>query len=438
MRIAERSTGVRADVAGDVVVDEEELARKLGASAWLVWQVLAAKRSREGVSRCYGSQLMNARGFQSFSKRVMQKALRRLEQAGLVERIGYQELPTATKAGVRMASVHTRKVFGARLLHVVGTVAKVAVPRSTAAWMATATGRGGARSGAGRRSNRIQAVSPITEFKRYPIMCNSSSVGTKGLMVSSSPSEKKESAPGGATSSLVSESESAIGTAIIGSASRAQHVAIASIGADVPPYPGYSIVSPAIVPHPPLLKETAKGAELVAVLMNAYRGALEAFYDVRLPRRKNATVKPRDRKVLLAAAAVLFDKKIPPATWCWWRIERYASAKLPAGAKRPAHPPIAYVFSEKALTTNRWMFRAAWGDGLIGGRMVFGPKLKALLQRYREMHAAIVQGATRRDAKQNFFPDDLYDQMVDAAKIEANEMTNKLILRIERGEYVWR
>lgn len=264
-----------------------------------------------------------------------------------------------------------------------------------------------------------------------------SSEGKKGLTDSSSPSEMKECAPEGASFSSLSESETAIGTTLIGSPSARPVHLIGTVASGVPPFPGQSIVGAAIVPHPPLLKKEAKAPELVAMMMGAFKGALEAVYDVRLPRRKKATVKAKDRKVLLEAAAILIEKDIPPATWCYFRIDRYKNAKLAPGAKRPAHPPLAYVFSKAALTEKRWQFRAAWGDGLIGGRVVFGPKQRALLQRYREMCSAINNGATRADATKNFFPADTYWEAVDAVKLEINEAQNKLLMQVERGVYVW-
>lgn len=436
-----RIVGVSPSVAGRAVVSEDELAKKLGRAAWLVWQILASKRDREGVSRCYGKALTRAQGFQTVSRGAAHKALRRLEQAGLIERIGYQTLPTGTKIGVRKMPVYTRRVLGARLLGVASSAAQMAVPAITAQWMARSPGWGGARKGAGRtadherrqRSNAIQEESGDLVFKGSPIIYITKSVGKKGLTESLRPSDEEDCAPGGASS--VSFSETDLGSTIAGNNNRP--VIVTAIGGGVPPFPGQAIVAPATVPNPPVYKESDSPEHLAQTLLDSYYGALEVFFDQRFPRKRGAVRRHKEYKLLRTFAAQLVAHEIPPAIWCMFRIERYAKAPAAKTKGRPAYPPVSFICNAKAINEDRWQFRAAWGDARVGGRAVFGPKHKALISRYREMHAAIVRGASRKDAKKEFFPGDAYDRMVDAARIEAVETLNKLITRAARGEFLW-
>lgn len=419
----QRIVGVAREVAGDVLVDENELASKLGQSAWVVWQILCSKRARNGLSRCYGKQLSNAKGFQPMSPRTVEKAIRRLYTSCLLARIGWRS--------DEKGAFHARRVLGARQLHLVGAVARVAVPRSTALWMASAKAWGGARSGAGRRSDlmakRIQEEGVDREFKRRDILNNKHKTNSAGLKESCS-FQEQDSAPRVVLSEL--------GEALVNPAlPRSTPVLLTNI-ASAPPFPGWSIVKPACLPNPPLLQEGTKPAAQATMLLDAIDGALGAFFKIRLPRRKGAVNRNRNYKLLREFAALLIEHKIPPAVWAWWRIQLYAGANATSKAA-PFFPSIKFICNVRIITEARWRFRQAWGPGELGGRAMPGPAYLDLIRTYRRMYIAIKNGAPVGEAVSKYFPGDLYDVRVDNAKREAVEIANKLKIRAEKGEFLW-
>lgn len=111
----------------------DELRRALGASAFELWQRLAAAADRRGVVRMTRSEMgRNGDGFAELTDRQVAKALLRLRAAGLVSNVASRWDASRTVAG-RALSAETADV-----------------PPATWRWTRGTAGWGGRRPGAGR------------------------------------------------------------------------------------------------------------------------------------------------------------------------------------------------------------------------------------------------------------------------------------------------
>ncbi len=154
MTSAARLQGITSAAAGDAVVLETELQRKLGRAAWHVWTVLIARRDPGGETHITGRGILRARGFARNVRQTseLDRALRRLETAALVTPVGRVFRAVPSRTGVVERQVYVRNIWGARLLRLSPSApAECAVPIATKVWIATASTWGGARPGAGRR-----------------------------------------------------------------------------------------------------------------------------------------------------------------------------------------------------------------------------------------------------------------------------------------------
>lgn len=452
--LSHRLVGVDECTAGGAVVSTDELAKKLGAPAYLVWQMLCQRRDRvTGETTITNRGILRIKSFAQVVKRTtLCKALARLYTARLVEPLGYQvrRVPLGRCEVDRM--VYVRRVYGAPLLRAgAGAPGECAVPTFTRAWMTTATTWGGARKGAGR-----PAV-----FKREPASDLMPENNSRGSQLDKARSNQegaskryknKKEVNTGCGFSLSSESENRAsprsaqpvfesfetGTLSGGASRMAPPLGLPLAG--VPRFPGNAVIEPATVPHPPLLDPNLDDATLAGLLARAYRAAIEARYGGRCwVLAKGDITRAKNYRALVAFANSLIEHEIPPAVWCIHRVDKWR--KLPAATKgkRLVQPTMAYVFAPKAISDeNRWQFRVEYDDGKIGGRQIFGEKHRALLERYKRMHADLAHGGmTKAAAVEKHFPGELYLDMVDAAKLEAHETRYRLEDQVKRGVFVW-
>lgn len=209
----------------------------------------------------------------------------------------------------------------------------------------------------------------------------------------------------------------------------------------VPRYPGQSVITPATVPDPPLLPEDGDDAQLVTLLARSYRSVVEHRYGGRCYALAKGDIRQaKNFKALVAFARGLIEHSIPPATWCIHRVDKWLRnpASKEGSERKPKQPTMNYVFALSALDTEkRWQFRAEYGDGKIGGRQIFSKKHIALLHRHKEMHSAIVRGASKAEAVEKFFPGELYQELVDDARRESSEIKWRLDDQVKRGVFVW-
>ncbi len=427
--------GVSASTAGSVIVAADRLRRVLGLRAWHVWQVLCAHRDRDGYTHITVRGIARARGFVAINHRTVEDALRRLEAAGLVQRIDW--MPREVQRGARTIkrSVYIRRVLGA-LLPDDGCGSRAAIPEVTKNWGSTAAVWGGRRAGAGRRKRG----EGMAEKNQVPGGVSNSSTGTdkreesKRVSITSEesllPSEAKPAArasrAGDASSFLMGERTSPV-------------TLLATPAPGLPPYPGVSVIECARIPDPPKLREE-DGPEVWAVLLaTLFKNAVEKRYGVReFQFRNEATIRrSKHFNKLQLFAEKLFAHDIPPGAWVAFRVDEWKANTKERRSGAPETPTVGYVFSMRAVTDMRWRFREAMGDGDIGGRALYGKSHRELLRRYTKMHAAINAGMRKAEARERAFPGDLWDVLLDAARAESAELRRNLSMQVKRGDFLW-
>ena len=356
------------------------------------------------------------------------------------------------------------RVRGARLLYRGGSGSyDYLIPEGAMAWVKAQQkpGRGGLRMGSGRPSKNpakqgVLATVQTTPknqrgtdkttgeiIKEGPTGVSSLGMGSKnGLHEVLFPKGKRTLAAGAAhVSSLIELRDERAGTVLTGKALQLAPLP-SSFSGTLPRYPGQSVVSPAFVPQPPVLAPTMAPEVMVSKMVAAYRGAV----DRKFPKQRCYVLargdvrKSKHYKKLLEFAHELIDHDIPPAAWAMFSVERWAKSPAAASPSRPKIPSLAFVFSLTRIDDkHRWQFREAYGDGRIGGRAVFGKHHRELLAKYRglALRVACTRNEDRAALVQEIFPGDLYEDLVDLAKMEAVENRLRLEDQIKRGAYVW-
>jgi hypothetical protein len=217
--------------------------------------------------------------------------------------------------------------------------------------------------------------------------------------------------------------------------------------AAAPPFPGASLLAPAILPSPPTLDAEASPLERTQVLARAFRAGVESRFG-----EGAAFTAPRPGEVraskhyatLLAGAEALIAAEIAPAAWVafscdlWKRyaVERATEKKGSKAATRRG-PSVAWVFNPKRIAERAGWFRAE-ETTYSGGLAVFGPKHKALLQRHAEMRAALHRAAEpAADIIHRYFPPGAFDRAVAAARRENAEIQQRLRDGVQTGEWFW-
>lgn len=452
---ANRIIGVELSVAGFAVVDENDLAKKLGHAPWVVWQMLTARRDRQGITHATIASMTKARGYEKFSHRTVKKALARLRKAGLVEHIRTKW--ERTPAGVSYRGV-VRRIRGARQLSAVGAE-RVAVPDETKHWLSFACSKGGKRVGAGKKPGSFSSL-PAGESKgaageskgaagasqrsnqRGPHSTNTLRTSSEQLEKESTYVDPSPSPQAPPAHTSKEEIESAHGAALLGRSQRTPLQRSTPLKG-LPAYPGWSVVAPALVPSPPLLVPTDPEDYKVRLLANAFRGAVEREYGVKCFLLANVTPKAKSYRALVEAALLLEGFGVAPAQWCCYAVRRWYLARTHSGGWTEGSPvplpPINVIFSKKQITeklSDREKLGAVTSQAQ-GGRAIFGTTHKALIVRYNEMRAAILRGHRYEEAMAMFLPGTSYEDMVDAAKNEAIDTRNRLDRDVSRGKIIW-
>lgn len=462
---AQRVVGVEHGVAGFAQVDEAALKSKLGHTAWVVWQILCSRRNRRGVTHTTLAGVARAGGFENFHIRAVVRAMRRLEKACLVERVGFASLQIANGSSVK---VFLRRIRGAIQLGIVGEV-KVSVPQETKDWVRGAARRGGARPGAGRPPITARAVNSkpdrihCTASEIKPDRMNSKpdrthgtyseikpdhrlSTLTKGRDVGGcedSPYGESKPSPGAAPATPLVELEKAgVGTVLGGRATRTPPMLSTPIQG-LPPYPGISLVAPAEVPPPPKLKASDPEHVHVRMLATAFRAAVEREYGKPCWLLANISPKSKHYKTLARAASQLAQYDTAPIAWCAYAVRRWYLARTHTGGWEKGMPvplpPVSVVFSARALDERlgEEESRGVVASSARGGTLIFGRTHKSLIARFGEMRRALRSGLSPQQAREKFFPGSRFEEMVDAAKCEAMEIRARLENEIARGKMVW-
>jgi hypothetical protein len=128
-------------------------------------------------------------------------------------------------------------------------------------------------------------------------------------------------------------------------------VIVQRYGQIIPPFPTPTVVGAVRVPEPPKLTADATPDECVRVCARAYVGAVESRYAercwMRMVIHKPERAAKGVRDVLRAAAEILRDRGVAPASWAAWSVDSWFD--LPH--VQPGDPPPSHkwVFSLERL-----------------------------------------------------------------------------------------
>ncbi len=429
---------VNLDVAGECEVYEDVLVRRLGHSAWTLWQGFARKRGPVSETRITVAQATQGDVFRPMAPAVAKDAMKRLVAAGLIERI--RCVPMATR---KDRFLKLRRVRGVRLYDVTDKASTVQVPLATKEWLMTANGHGGRRGGSGIKNPQTVGKHPQTAHAKANQAPPSSLTLSKGNgdgTGGSLPTEENQAA--GAAGPFLSVETLEDGTSGFGVVRSAPPTPSTPL-VGVPAYPGWSIVTPAVVPEAPKLQAADAEDYKVRLLASAFRGAVEREYGVSTFLLAKLTPRSKSYVLLAKAARELERFGVAPAAWCIFAVRRWFLARTHTGGWTKgdpvALPPIGVVFSVRMIAERLGDEdkRGAVESCALGGQVIFGETHKALLVRYNAMRAAINRGADRAQAVALFFPGTSYDDLVDSARAEARETRMRIEGDITRGRVVW-
>lgn len=434
---------VAPELAGDVVVSLEELRAKLGQTAFAVWWQMLICRS-EGGGQFHGTVKRLAAAVGK-TERAVRHGLARLKQSAIVTDGGFARLEVYDGHKVVERTVYTRTVRGAVL-----DDSRATVPRLVALWLGQANAHGGPRPGSGPKKFKTVGTGepPTSRAEHLHIEFETgtrpseSSVQDGRTIVSSSRGDTpcfvaygNDALPSAARAvAMISEQDDAEPRALLRQKPRVAPLPI-TVGGPIPPYPGTSLVRPALKPPPPALPRDADDYELARALVDAYNGACTARLGARCSvlKSRKSLEGSRYYRGLVAAAKLLRDKKIAPGAWAAFWLD---------AQQRTKRPPIQVYFSEKFVgdQKKRWVFRKARPH--YGHRAVFGDAHKALIERWEEMRAAIRQSGAATEAEVErivalHFPPGQWALMLEAAQKEAKSTQAAMHAAVADGEFIW-
>jgi len=205
----------------------------------------------------------------------------------------------------------------------------------------------------------------------------------------------------------------------------------------VPP-PPLDVVTPATVPEPsvPVLVEDEQGRSMRAAA-DTYAATLCGYARAQgesLP----MPVLPRSKSYAATCEAVrmIVRYRIAPAYWIRHIAEAWASMG------RVGMPSWGFLLSPGTVRANANDALDGARAHPLGGRVVIGPVLGALLADYREMTYRLHRTRPRTDADvravvAEVFPHDAYARRAVEAQHEAQEQRKTLAYDIARGTWVW-
>jgi hypothetical protein len=395
------------------------VSKKLGVAARKAWPYLCALRDASVEGRKLGQVWISAEGLAKhlgWKPRKAELCITRLRSVGLLKPVGWQ----CRKRHQRDIFVYVRRVFGdARIVD-----DRVSMPKASVAALLK-LGSGGARIGAGRprkgvgsgiqtggsrNSNRGDNSILRIEANQNLISLRDIDCGSQGTAVLQSTSKQPD------------ECISSSGTTFKGGGDGYRPT-------ELPPFPSFSVVQPAIVPNPPLLDSTLSEDAQVEMLAAVYRSVVAA--KLNRPTR-HATVRKDVRAKLVDACKLLIEHEISPIAWAAFSFDEWKAA-----TGKSTQPLLGWVWSSSRLDTpqRRGFFRSS--TEIAGGRLIFGPIYKKLLDTW---YAALHEARRTHDARaatEHFFPDGEYDRLVEAARAEAEDNQKRMRAMSERGDWLW-
>ena len=456
------------DVTGRMVIDEDRLEKKLGETAYLLWQILCANRSAKGFTTITYAGIRRAKQFNDLTDRQIKRSLIRLRKAGLVRDLYRRRqklrLPKGRNGDTVMAWAMPRQVFGARAASVRGSV--VVVPNRTRQWVKSAPGRGGRRAGAGRKQKNQRGPyvkignqrGPYASFSNgstdllYTKQCSIDLKDDVACLATLGRQHGRASATvdpllsipsaGGKSSHSLESHDPETGSRLGPTTRTLAPPAAGTQG--MPPYPAARIVPPAMIPPPPRLPEELTDTEGARWLVNAFRGAVESRYKKLGKRgkpyrcwvlsRRGSLEKSKYLKQLIEAADLLRELEAAPAAWCAFSVDCWRKYDM---GKKP--PSIAWVYQLGRIENQN-----GWYQGeepyYMSRRVVYSKPAQVLIYQYQQMRFALARSGaqTRQEVAvvvEKFFPDGLYDRLVDKAKDRSLDDQQRISAAAARGEW---
>lgn len=427
-----------------------DLRKKLGMGGYHVWCLAVAEARPVGLVTLSRAEMCRARGL---TVAQVKHGLKRLEEAGLMRSVGWRRVELPDLFGCpREQRVFARQVRGQAL-----DPKTAFVPVRTWRWLRSAAGWGGARKGAGKPARapspeafQVAPSSISSGPQRGGFECSPTGNTLGGLspitITSKESSDLASLNPQTVGADLHPRFSTELGVDLDGELSQApdrEPTDLDNLSASdlyghpaVPPRP--KIAAP-VVPAPALLDPSADPLANARILAKLYTTALQKHFGKRIWTFKHGVERSRYCKLLEANVAILIEKDIPPGQWVRWRLAQCTRRELNWRGK---YPPVPMIFSQKAITKDRWKFRA-FGEEVPAARSAPGPALTKLIRRWSAMERTLLREVPRVGSAgipaivDRFFPNGLYDRMAEAAELESVDLAASLRHRAASGEYLW-
>ena len=391
----------------------EVLRQRLGTVATRVWGLLVGLRNRRGIAHPTRAGISRMLGV---AVSTIAKALRKLKAVGLIEPMG--------KIRCSDKNPYSKlKYVWAYAWNVIGFVpsprcATIRIPRECRNAITEANTWGGRRKGAGRpRNSSVSAYTTKYSLLTHPLR-DSPMAGVKDA-------------------AHITMEGQVSGSKIEGSG---KHVSgwwawLEKNG--VPPFPGDSVVPLVIVPHQPKLPPDNPPEANAKILGAVYREAIKRVHrksswafargDIR-----NSKHYPK----LCEASKIFIQHSISPTAWVDWHMKSWQEWK---GEGKIS--PVAAIYDPEKIHKWRGWFSKAYD--VQGGNALITDSHRDLLLRYRAMRRAIRKvGASAKveevlEIVNKYFPDGLYDILVQKAKAESEAIQFRLEDNVRKGKWIW-
>jgi len=150
--------------------------------------------------------------------------------------------------------------------------------------------------------------------------------------------------------------------------------------------------------------------------------------------------KSRYYKLVVEAARKFIKHEIPPASWIAFSFDVWH--EYGGGRDEDDSPPVSWIFSRERVE-KRWGWFYAESSRYRGGRILLTNFHKELIHRYDQMRSALSQlpvsasDATINVTVQQFFPDDLYEFLLEKSNAAARKVCEKLNESLRAGDWLW-
>lgn len=209
----------------------------------------------------------------------------------------------------------------------------------------------------------------------------------------------------------------------------------------LPPYPGVGVLSPAVVPPPPLVTEAQSEDDRVALLLQAYGLVCQR----QLPREFNPhsrhPLKATERRLLVAAAEALRQHSVSPLRWVEFSFAQWAHGaetdrERASKRARAARPPLRVVFALARIESSAGWCRSE--RERRGSRVLLTRSLRLLQQRWQTMTGLVLRGELSPSAaRARLFGADGYERLLERARDEARRETARVTSSLASGDYLW-